>query len=353
MSKKVYVLIPVYNVEKYIKDCFNSLLAQTYTNWEAIVVDDGSKDNSGKICDEYVKKDKRIQVIHQENGGLSMARRTAILTLPDCDDSYCTFLDSDDLLPENALEILIKTAEQEDCDIVAGKMLQFSKSVKLNDNSFAILNLQTFDNNRILQDIYYGFFGYGSYCVSICSRLFRVSFFKRIYNTVDSFPLYFGEDLNLSIRLTPEAKKLATIDNIVYCYRNNGGTSKFMKSFVDDSIFLYKLKKEYAAKYNVSDYYKGLIDVEMKNLAMTYFVMCRRTKTYPHGKFEDEIQYLINIPEFYNATSSIPDETLKNDHSEIPGFTRAFKERDIETIKKLAVTEAKKGKVKRFIKKFM
>lgn len=353
MSKKVYVLIPVYNVEKYIKDCFNSLLAQTYTNWEAIVVDDGSKDNSGKICDEYVKKDKRIQVIHQENGGLSMARRTAILTLPDCDDSYCTFLDSDDLLPENALEILIKTAEQENCDIVAGNSLQFSRKIQSYDNTEKILNLKTFNKEQILQELYFGFFGYSSYSVSIWSRLYRTSFFKKIYLTIDSFPFYFGEDLNLTIRLTPEAKKLATIENIVYCYRCNGGTSRFMKTLADDSVFIYKLKKEYSEKYNVSDYYKGLIDVEMKNLAMTYFVMCRRIKTYPHGKFEDEIQYLINIPEFYNAISSIPDETLKNDHSEIQGFTRAFKEKDVETIKKLAVAEANKGKIKRFIKRFM
>ena len=65
------IIVPVYNVEKYLRPCLDSILSQTYTNWEAILVDDGSKDNSGKICDEYANKDKRFRVIHKENSGVS------------------------------------------------------------------------------------------------------------------------------------------------------------------------------------------------------------------------------------------------------------------------------------------
>lgn len=72
----ISIIIPVYNTEKYIRRCLDSIIAQTYTNWEAILVDDGSPDNSGKICDEYAAKDKRFEVIHQENGGVSVARQT-------------------------------------------------------------------------------------------------------------------------------------------------------------------------------------------------------------------------------------------------------------------------------------
>ena len=72
------VIVPVYNTEKYIRKCLDSIIAQTYTNWEAILVNDGSTDNSGKICDEYAAKDNRFKVIHQENGGVSVARQTGL-----------------------------------------------------------------------------------------------------------------------------------------------------------------------------------------------------------------------------------------------------------------------------------
>ena len=75
---EVSIIVPVYQVEKYIRQCIDSILAQTFTDFELILVDDGSKDNSGKICDEYAEKDKRIRVIHKENGGLSDARNKGL-----------------------------------------------------------------------------------------------------------------------------------------------------------------------------------------------------------------------------------------------------------------------------------
>lgn len=72
---EVSIIIPVYNTEKYIRKCLDSILAQTYTKWEAILVDDGTPDNTGKICDEYAKKDSRITVIHQENAGVTQGTR--------------------------------------------------------------------------------------------------------------------------------------------------------------------------------------------------------------------------------------------------------------------------------------
>lgn len=76
--KKISVIVPIYNVEKYIKKCLNSIINQTYTNLEIILVNDGSQDNCGKICDEYASKDNRIIVIHKKNGGLSDARNTRL-----------------------------------------------------------------------------------------------------------------------------------------------------------------------------------------------------------------------------------------------------------------------------------
>lgn len=99
----ISVIVPVYNVEDYVDDCVRSIIDQTYDNIEILLIDDGSKDSSGKKCDEWIRKDKRIKVIHQANQGLSGARNTG---LEHCTGSFITFVDSDDLISENCLEIL-------------------------------------------------------------------------------------------------------------------------------------------------------------------------------------------------------------------------------------------------------
>ena len=109
------IVIPVYNVEKYIAECIDSILAQTYTKFRLILVDDGTPDNAGKICDEYAKKDIRITVIHQENAGVTRARARGVEEANDCE--FIMFVDSDDTLANDALEQLHLQVD-EDTDIV-------------------------------------------------------------------------------------------------------------------------------------------------------------------------------------------------------------------------------------------
>jgi glycosyltransferase involved in cell wall biosynthesis len=96
----------VYKVEKYIAECIESILAQTYTKFRLILVDDGSPDNAGKICDEYAKKDSRITVIHQENAGVTRARAAGVEAAEDCE--WITFVDSDDTIVKDALMVLLQ-----------------------------------------------------------------------------------------------------------------------------------------------------------------------------------------------------------------------------------------------------
>jgi len=353
MDKKVYVLVPVYNVEKVLKDCLDSVINQTYQNWEMIITDDGSTDNSGKICDMYAEKDKRIRVIHQKNQGLAMARKTSVDAIED-EDSYLTFLDSDDILPSSSLEVLIKAAEENGCDIVSGNANKFLNFKKPDINVVnRIEDIKLFEKEAIMKELFVCFFGYGGFSVTLWSKLYKTSLFKKIFSEIQKRPFYYGEDLFVTIRVIPEVARIVEIGNTVYFYRYGGGTNKFMKSFVDDCILLYRTKKEYAEKYGIDDYYKSLIDVEMKNLAMQYLVMCKRSKTYPHGKIEDEIKFILDIPEFYNATSSISEETLKHDYSESPGFTQAFVKKDICEIKRISVQKANEHRLKRFIKNML
>lgn len=115
MGNLVSIVIPVYNVEKYIHDCVDSVIAQTYHDLEIILVDDGSTDSSGIICDKYKEKDDRIKVFHQKNGGLSAARNTG---MDSAIGEYLYFLDSDDYIEPQTIERLVDTIEQEKADIV-------------------------------------------------------------------------------------------------------------------------------------------------------------------------------------------------------------------------------------------
>lgn len=105
MLPKISIIVPVYNAEQYISQCINSILSQSYTNYELLLINDGSKDNSGKLCDEYARKDPRIKVFHKTNGGVSSARN---LGLAKARGKYVTFIDSDDYILEEYLASLIK-----------------------------------------------------------------------------------------------------------------------------------------------------------------------------------------------------------------------------------------------------
>ena len=110
----ISIIIPVYNVEKYINKCLESVINQTYRNLEIILVDDGSEDKSGKICEEISIKDNRIRVIHKENGGLSDARN---IGLDNSNGEYIAFIDSDDFIERDMIEFLYYNINKYDADI--------------------------------------------------------------------------------------------------------------------------------------------------------------------------------------------------------------------------------------------
>lgn len=113
--EKISIIAPVYQVEKYIGQCIESVINQTFKNFELILIDDGSKDKSGNICDEYAKRDKRIHVVHTENKGAASARNRG---LDLATGKYIAFVDGDDYLAENMLDKLYKVITQENCDVV-------------------------------------------------------------------------------------------------------------------------------------------------------------------------------------------------------------------------------------------
>ena len=111
----VSIIVPVYNVEEYLEECVNSIISQTYTNIEIILVDDGSTDNSGELCDKYSLRDNRIEVIHKVNGGISDARNVGAKSAK---GKYIYFIDSDDYIVSEAIDELVSVALRDNSDIV-------------------------------------------------------------------------------------------------------------------------------------------------------------------------------------------------------------------------------------------
>lgn len=125
---KISVIVPVYNTEKYLHRCVDSILAQTYTDFELLLIDDGSTDGSGAICDELAQKDSRVRVFHQENGGVTSARK---LGVKKSRGDYIYFVDSDDSIYNNALDVIYACMTDE-YDLVVSNCIQ-DESITCNE----------------------------------------------------------------------------------------------------------------------------------------------------------------------------------------------------------------------------
>lgn len=209
---KFSIIIPVYNVKLYIKRCITSVLNQTYKDYEVILVDDGSTDGSGKICDEYVKQDNRIRVIHQKNHGVSVARNVGIQAAI---GEILLFLDSDDCYEQNnLLKEIAKVIHG--ADIVVFNWKEFKHGQKFENCTvreyLSYMKREYIDGVSFLQDVV----SMSLYPWSICFYAFRKDFWME-----HGFQFPVGmkyEDVALTYKVLLKAKKIITVENIWYCY---------------------------------------------------------------------------------------------------------------------------------------
>lgn len=211
MNPLISVIVPIYKVECYLPKCVDSILMQTYKNLEIILVDDGSPDNCGKICDEYAKKDERIRVIRKENGGLSSARNAGIDV---CRGKYLSFIDSDDFISSYFIEILYRTIVKFDSNIsFLKKGISFSDATEgeielaKNAKDYAAEEITPREAIRLML--------YQKIPTGIQFKLYKREIFKTI-----RFPIgYLHEDTATSHRLLMQAKRITLVDARVYAYR--------------------------------------------------------------------------------------------------------------------------------------
>ena len=207
MNPLISVIVPIYKVENYIKQCIESIINQTYSNLEIILVDDGSPDNCGIICDEYVQVDSRIKVIHKQNGGLSDARNAGLIVFK---GEYVVFVDSDDFMPKDSIEYMYNLAIENDADVVIGG------SEKFDENTGKIIwstyngaeNIQVFDKVEAMKD----FFING--CAS-WARLYKRNVHKNVFFPVGEI----NEDEAIVLTILENCEKIVKSNKVVYNYR--------------------------------------------------------------------------------------------------------------------------------------
>ena len=149
MNIIISVIVPIYNVEKYLKRCIDSIITQTYKNLEIILVDDGSQDNCGNICDSYSAKDTRIKVIHKVNGGLSDARNAGIDVAT---GQYIAFVDSDDYVASNMYEILLDTIIKNNADLSICDFCSVSESGDITLKEPSVIEDGTYSGEKLLEN---------------------------------------------------------------------------------------------------------------------------------------------------------------------------------------------------------
>ena len=230
-APKISVIVPVYKVEKYLPECIESVLAQTFTDFELILVDDGSPDNSGAICDAYAARDPRIRVFHKENGGVTSARR---LGVERSRAEWIMFVDSDDVVSTDALALLFAHADA-DTDIVEGEYELFSGDVPVNRTGKIYSGVSMSSNvTDYAAGIGNGIWLAGPFAKIFCKRL--------LTPWVMSVPARFnvGEDVLMNLRAAVSGlRKAVKLRQSVYFYRFRDGSA--MRTFSASEAYYYEL----------------------------------------------------------------------------------------------------------------
>ncbi len=280
MKKKISIIVPIYNSSRSLDRCVNSIRSQSYENIEIILINDGSKDNSAKMCDAYAKEDNRIVIIHQENQGASIARNNG---LKKATGEYILFVDSDDFLDENACKTLLENILENHSDVaisnkdfyIGDKIL---KNVLYNESNFLregeekelfILDLMTSHFDKKMNNVKYLSCG-------VTAKLFKKELIKK-NNISFQENCRFGEDVLFNLYCFQHAKKISYIDADTYHFHVNinSSTHKFRKDWITSHMIFMDCIDEFIEKYKKDERYIMCSEMmkvtRISSLAVSYF----------------------------------------------------------------------------------
>lgn len=247
-SPKVSIVIPIYNVEKYLRSCIDSIIGQSFQDFELILVNDGSIDSSLEICREYEQRDKRIKVINKKNGGLSSARNAGLSVAK---GNYISFIDPDDYINKEYFNILVNEAEENNCDVVVcgyktvPNNIEITPSYKLNTvlkgTDFILSSDSVHSKNELC------------FVWRYLYKFELINKNKILFNE----KIYIGEDVAFNLEVLVNCKRVIAISDILYYYTINNPNSLMRNTFKPNLES--SLVKQYDIRKNISREY-GLIN---------------------------------------------------------------------------------------------
>lgn len=243
--KKVSIIIPVFNASKYVSDCIESVLCQTYSNLEIIIVNDGSTDDSGIICRDIAKQDARIKYREKENGGLSSARNYAMRFVT---GDLVYFLDSDDYLFVNTIESLVNEHISSGADIVSSAFTMVGENQQLSNGNVAPVFIRGDNSLFYLQII----------TNHACAKLYK----KELFDGISYPPGMCYEDIATTFKLYDNSKCVSHTESGLYCYRVREGsiTSRISKDNIADIWNAYEIIKDhYKTPDNIQKFYMATV----------------------------------------------------------------------------------------------
>lgn len=316
MSHKITIIIPVYNVEKYIRQCLDSVINQTYRNLEIIVVDDGSPDNCGAICDEYAMLDERIIVIHKENGGVSDARNCG---LAHCTGDYVYIMDSDDYIEQTAIEVLYENAVQTGADVIIADHYSFFDQATQVMHAFFANEFYTDDRNVIDQiqnmvlhftyapenSIQKGGFGIGA----PWTKLVKTELIVKNEIKFDPYVKGIFDDGLFALSVFQFAQSVSYIQKSIYHYRllQTSLIHKFTPNCMEVNKRIFQRIREFSENYQrgesfIKAYYARVIR-RMMNIFKTYLFHEKFDKTRKE-KYKEFIQ-IFKEYDYHNAIYAV------------------------------------------------
>ncbi len=290
-NELVSIVVPIYNVEKYLNDCVDSVLNQTYQNLEIILVDDGATDSSGKICDEYAKKDKRIKVIHKENGGLSDARNKGLEMVS---GDYVYFLDSDDYLANDCIEILLNAIKNEGAECLLFNAKSFIDGEDVYYNTYTRKgSYSTANGAEMLKKLLY----YDEFIPCTWLMFFKTEFL--LSNNLNFEKGIIGEDVLFSFYVYSKANIVGYIKNASCFHRKREGsimnTKQLGRRFCNYKLIFEKMVAELSfIADDKKPAFMEFIVSQAKSLLLNYRLLTKEEKKAFKSDYKKIKEIIIN-----------------------------------------------------------